>query len=285
MPTTPTPLISPPDLADRLQQDPDNLALFDCRFNLAEPQQGRNQYQSGHLPQAYYLDLNQDLASPVQRYGGRHPLPDLDQLATTLARCGVRWGETWVVAYDASRFAFGARLWWLLRYMGHDRVLLLDGGIPAWEAAGLELTTEVPPARSGSFAYQVQPEMAVDVAAVQARKDQPGVVVVDSREAGRYRGEYEPIDPIAGCIPGAINRVWQEVTTETGAAQPIDWHRQQWTQVQDAQEVMVYCGSGVTACVNLLSMELAGLTTGKLYVGSWSDWCASVLNAPPQGFE
>lgn len=281
-----TPLLIPPsELADRLQQDPHNLAIFDCRFNLAEPQQGRDQYHQGHLPGAYYLDLNQDLAGPVQRYGGRHPLPDVDQLAAKLARCGVRWGETWVVVYDASRFAFASRVWWLLRYLGHDRVLLLDGGIQAWEAAGFALTTEVPDARSGAFAYQLRPELVVDVAAVQARKDQPGVAVVDSREAGRYRGEFEPIDPVAGCIPGAINRVWQEVTTETGTAQPIAWHQERWAEVAAAQEVMVYCGSGVTACVNLLSMELAGLKTGKLYVGSWSDWCASVLDAPPQGFE
>ncbi|MGA1475567.1 MAG: sulfurtransferase [Prochlorothrix sp.] len=280
-----SPLISPQDLADRLQDNPESLVLCDCRFNLADPQQGRSQYTAGHLPGAYYLDLDQDLASPVQRYGGRHPLPDLDQLAAKLAACGVRWGETWVVAYDASRFAFASRLWWLLRYMGHDRVLVLDGGIKAWEAAGLELSAAVPNARSGNFAYQLRPEMVVNVDAVQARKELPGVAVVDSREAGRYRGEFEPIDPVAGCIPGAINRVWQEVTTDTGTAQPISWHQDRWAEVADAEEVMVYCGSGVTACVNLLSLDLAGLKTGKLYVGSWSDWCASVLNAPPKGFE
>ena len=273
-----SPLISAPELHDRLTQDPQSVVVFDCRFNLMEPAQGRQQYAVSHIPGAYYLDLNQDLSSPPQRYGGRHPLPDLDALAATFAQAGVEGGKTWVVAYDDSRFAYGARLWWLLRYMGHDGVSVLDGGFGAWQGLGLPVTSVVPEPRSGQFLPQRRSDWVVDVAAVQTRKDWPTVAVVDSREPGRYRGEYEPIDPVAGHIPGAINRCWTEVTDETGRSQAKPWHQEHWAAIASAEEVMVYCGSGVTACVNLLSLELAGITTGKLYAGSWSDWCASVLN-------
>jgi len=183
-----------------------------------------------------------------------------------------------VVAYDDSRFAFASRLWWLLRYLGHDRVAVLDGGYGAWQTLGYGVTPEVPAlppaAPAPRFVPQVQSPWVVDGETVQSYRDHPAIVVVDSREPGRYRGEFEPIDPIAGHIPGAINQCWLEVTEATGEAKPISWHGDHWASVRSAQEVVVYCGSGVTACVNLLSLELAGLGTGKLYAGSWSDWCA-----------
>jgi thiosulfate/3-mercaptopyruvate sulfurtransferase len=180
--------------------------------------------------------------------------------------------DTLVVAYDDSRFAFAARLWWLLQYMGHDRVAVLDGGFQGWLAAGYPVTEIVPPPKLGHFVPQIQASQLVDVEAVKARKDLPGVLLVDSRESDRYRGEREPIDPIAGHIPGAVNYPWQEVTNAQGYLKPITEQRQRWEQAQPSEEILVYCGSGVTACVNLLSLKMAGIHTGKLYAGSWSDW-------------
>jgi thiosulfate/3-mercaptopyruvate sulfurtransferase len=271
-----SPVITAPWLKAKLEQSPEpqDIVIIDCRFSLADPDLGRKQYQANHLPGAYYLDLNQDLSSPVQKHGGRHPLPDVAQLAAKLAALGITLGKTLVVAYDDSRFAFAARLWWLLRYLGHDRVSLLDGGFSGWQNQGYPLTPELPPAPAqiGQFIPQLRPEMLVDIQQVKARQEQ--TALVDSREPERYRGEREPIDPVAGCIPGALNYPWQEVTNAQGYLQPLGIHQERWERLQETTEIMVYCGSGVTACVNLLSLEIAGLKTGKLYAGSWSDWCS-----------
>ncbi len=274
-----SPVITAPWLKAKLEQSPEqspepqDIVIIDCRFSLADPDLGRKQYQANHLPGAYYLDLNQDLSSPVQKHGGRHPLPNLEQLAAKLAALGITLGETLVVAYDDSRFAFAARLWWLLRYLGHDLITLLDGGFSGWQNQGYPLTPEIPtPSKIGKFIPQLRPEMLVDIQQVKARQVQ--TALVDSREPERYRGEKEPIDPVAGCIPGALNYPWQEVTDAQGYLQPLGIHQQRWERLQETTEIMVYCGSGVTACVNLLSLEIAGLKTGKLYAGSWSDWCS-----------
>ncbi|MBW4518400.1 MAG: sulfurtransferase [Scytolyngbya sp. HA4215-MV1] len=251
------------------------LVVIDCRFALMEPTVGQQQYQTSHIPGAHYLDLNRDLAAPVTQHGGRHPLPDVEQLAAKLTAIGIHSDPpTLVIAYDDSRFAFAARLWWLLRYLGHDCVAILDGGFQAWQTAGYAVTAKMPTPRSGCFVPQPQWQQVVDIDTVKIKKDLPGVVLVDSREGDRYRGEREPIDPIAGHIPGAVNYPWQEVTNEQGKVKPITDQQSRWVSVQDAEEVLVYCGSGVTACVNLLSLELAGIETGKLYAGSWSDWCS-----------
>jgi thiosulfate/3-mercaptopyruvate sulfurtransferase len=238
-----------------------------------QPQLGRQEYQKTHIPGAYYLDLNLDLSSPVQQYGGRHPLPDPFVLGQALALMGIR-SNTLVVAYDASRLAFAARLWWLLRYLGHDRMAVLDGGFPAWQATGYPVTSAIPPVRAGRWSPQPQSQQVVDIHTVKLRHNQPGVVLIDSREPERYRGEREPIDPVAGHIPGAINFPWQDVTDDSGHVKSISEQRARWSTIAPETEVIVYCGSGVTACVNLLSLHLAGIDGGKLYAGSWSDWCS-----------
>lgn len=253
-------------------KDPE-LAIADCRFSLSDAELGQQQYQIGHIPGAYYLDLNRDLSSPVGVHGGRHPLPNFTDLAAKLSSMGVK-SQTLVVAYDDSRFAFAARLWWLLRYMGHDRVAVLDGGFQGWQKAGYPVTDIIPSSRQGKFIPHLQPSQVVDIEVVKARKDLPDVMLVDSRESDRYRGEREPIDPIAGHIPGAVNYVWQDVSDERGYLKPVDEQRRRWEKLKQAEEILVYCGSGVTACVNLLSLELAEIYTGKLYAGSWSDWCS-----------
>ncbi len=255
----------------------ENIVIVDCRFSLADPQLGRQQYLQGHIPGAYYLDLNQDLASPVQVHGGRHPLPQIETLAVRLSRMGVT-DSTLVVAYDDSRFAFAARLWWLLKYMGHDRVAVLDGGFAAYQAAGLGVTSESPAVRHGLLVPKLRPELVVDRVGVQQRQTQPNVKLVDSREGERYRGEREPIDPVAGHIPGAINYPWQQVTEDGGQLRSPQDLSAYWSGLATADEIIVYCGSGVTACVNLLALEAAGIKTGKLYPGSWSDWCSYPLD-------
>ncbi len=269
----PTPIVSAEWLHDHLNDD--LLQVVDCRFALMDPMLGIRQYQSGHIPGAIHLDLNRDLSSPVKTHGGRHPLPDIHRLGHTLGRCGI-CSKTFVVAYDDSRFAFAARLWWLLRYMGHTWVGILDGGFQGWLAAGYDLTQDSPTLQPTTFVPQVRSHWVVDINQVKQRKDLPNVALVDSRQGDRYRGEREPIDPVAGHIPGAVNLFWQSVTTDDGYVRSTDRQKALWEQIgiSQAEEIMVYCGSGVTACVNLLSLELAGITTGKLYAGSWSDWCS-----------
>jgi thiosulfate/3-mercaptopyruvate sulfurtransferase len=262
--------VSPTWLFEHLH-DP-QVVIVDCRFSLADPQLGKQQYQTSHIPNAYYLDLNQDLSSPVGKHGGRHPLPEINQLGEKLSAIGVNSPNTLVVAYDDSRLAFASRLWWLLRYLGHQQVAVLDGGFTAWKTAGYPVTDVISSPQTGNFIPQINAEMVVDFETVKSRKDLSAVALVDSRESDRYRGEREPIDKIAGHIPGAVNYPWAEITDASGYLLPPSHHRQRWEKLQTAEEIIVYCGSGVTACVNLLSLELANLHTGKLYPGSWSDW-------------
>jgi len=255
--------------------DDPNLVVVDCRFALSDPMLGRRQYDQGHIPGAVYLDLDRDLSGPVQAHGGRHPLPDPATLTETLGRCGIASAgpePTLVVAYDDSRFAFAARLWWLLHYLGHDRVAVLDGGWGQWQGQGHPVTTEVPAPAPAVFVPRPRPELVVSRAQVQQRP--PRTCLIDSRSPERYRGEVEPIDPVAGAVPGAVNYFWQGVSTEDGYLQPQAWLQAHWRELPPADEVMVYCGSGVTACVNALAMVAAGRGLPRLYAGGWSDWCS-----------
>ena len=266
------PLVSVPWLARQL--DNPKIKIIDCRFQLANPDWGYQQYLSGHIPGAYFLDLNQDLSSPVQEKGGRHPLPDFAKLAQKLERMGIVSGETPVIVYDDARFAFAARAWWLLRYLGHPQVALLDGGIRAWEAMENPLSQAIPPWTPGNFRTSVGSDWVMDIDTLKARQNLGTMVLIDSREAARYRGEVEPIDPIPGHIPGAVNSPWQLVSDSAGYLQPISSQRQLWQAYEPRQEIVVYCGSGVTACVNIFSLFLTGYHNVKLYPGGWSDWCS-----------
>lgn len=267
-------VISPQWLFEHLNDS--NVVVVDCRFSLNDPQWGKNEYHTNHIPGAFYLDLNQDLSSPVEKHGGRHPLPKVEKLAEKLSTIGVD-RDTLVVAYDSSRFAFASRLWWLLRYLGHEKVAVLDGGFSGWVTAGYPVTTELPSGKPAVFIPQVQADKVVDIEYVKKHKDADKFVLVDSREPGRYRGETEPIDPVAGHIPGAVNFPWQEVTNNEGMVRPALEQKGRWEKAINADEIVVYCGSGVTACVNLLSLEMAGVKNAKLYAGSWSDWCSYLI--------
>jgi thiosulfate/3-mercaptopyruvate sulfurtransferase len=249
-----------------------NAVVFDCRFSLADPEEGSALYQQGHIPGACYLDLNQDLAGPVLAHGGRHPLPDSGELVAKLAACGVG-RDTDVVAYDDSRLAFASRLWWLMRSLGYKPPRLLNGGYQAYLAAGGQ------PDASESAP---EPCASMPVSGFQGFCDIDGLrtaqaggaLLVDSREERRYQGLEEPIDPVAGHIPGAINRPWQGVTSANGTVVAAAGLKEHWGDALEAEQLVVYCGSGVTACGNLFSLSLLGRDNAILYAGSWSDWCS-----------
>ena len=256
------------------QLDNSQIVIVDCRFNLVEPHWGEEQYRQSHIQGASYLNLDRDLSSKVQRHGGRHPLPEIDVFAQKLARMGIVKDETLVVAYDDSRFAFAARLWWLLRYLGHEKVAVLDGGWQEWLKHDYPVSNLIPEDRTGRFVPQPNSEWLVDRDAVKSTQNRKEVVIVDSRDRDRYLGIREPIDPIAGSIEGAVNSPWKQVSNESGYLKPIEAHQQLWQDYRDTDEIIVYCGSGVTACVNLLSLSIAGRENTKLYPGGWSDWCS-----------
>jgi thiosulfate/3-mercaptopyruvate sulfurtransferase len=246
--------------------------IIDCRFSLGDPDEGRRLYQDGHIPGAYYLDLNQDLSGPVEKRGGRHPLPDPGLFVSTLAALGVG-PETEVIAYDDSGLAYAARLWWMMRSIGFRPPALLDGGYQTWLALGLAAQKSAPamtpctPVSGASFSG------VCDIDGLRQAQGR-GATVVDSRESRRYEGLEEPIDPIAGHIPGAINRPWQGVTADASKAGNTAAQREHWGDALAASELVVYCGSGVTACVNLFSLAVLGREDAALYAGSWSDWCS-----------
>ena len=261
-------------LVDHLQDR--DVRIVDCRFALVDMNLGRRQYLEGHIPGAAYLDLAQDLSGPVQPHGGRHPLPNPMHLAARLSSIGVT-SEVLVVAYDDSRFAFAARLWWLLRYLGHDRVAILEGGFSAYQAAGHPVTSVISQYLPSGFDVQLRPDRVVDINVIATRDE--STILIDSRASDRYRGEREPIDPIAGHIPGAVNYFWQQVTNLQGELLSPNALQAYWSEIDLEQSIIVYCGSGVTACVNLLALEAIGMTTAKLYVGGWSDWCSYPLDS------
>ena len=257
-----------------LKEELDNpqVVIIDCRFQLGDRGWGEKVYQQGHIPGAYYLDLNRDLSSQVEQHGGRHPLPNSDVLASKLAQMGIVKNETLVVAYDDARFAFASRLWWLLRYLGHDSVVLLDGGWNGWVEDNYPVSQDITVDRPGEFVPQVNSDWLVDIDAVRSAQNKDNIIVVDSRDRNRYLGLREPIDPVAGSIPGAINSPWKQVSDESGYLQSMDSQKELWQDLQSAESIIVYCGSGVTACVNLFSLRLAGYNQTKLYPGGWSDF-------------
>jgi thiosulfate/3-mercaptopyruvate sulfurtransferase len=251
-----------------------DVVVIDCRFRLQDPSWGVEQYLNSHIPGAYYLNLDQDFSSLVQQHGGRHPLPNPNSFAKKLEELGIIKGKTMVIAYDDSRFAFSARLWWLLRYYGHEPVALLDEGWNGWLNNNYPTSYLIPELKTGSFQPEINPNWTIDIETLKQRKDLPSVVLVDCREEDRYRGEREPIDPVAGHIPGAVNLFWQNITDSQGKLQPLSVLQQLWQPYQSAEELIFYCGSGVTACVGIFALEILGIKNYKLYPGGWSDWCS-----------
>nr|MBA2690175.1 sulfurtransferase [Burkholderiales bacterium] len=266
-------LVSTDVLAERLG-DP-RWIVCDCRHDLLDPAAGRRAYVAGHLPGAHFLDLGQDLSGARTGQNGRHPLPDAQLLVAKLSRLGVG-NDSQVIAYDARDGAFAARLWWLLRWLGHEAVAVLDGGMAKWTAEGKPVTAQLPAAKLASFERRPG-ALPVDATFVLTHLDGAGMQLIDARAPDRFAGRNETLDPVAGHIPGALNRFYQTNLDQQGCFKPPHALQQEFKLLLDGKrprEVVHQCGSGVTACHNLLAMEHAGLTGSRLYPGSWSEWCA-----------
>ena len=254
-------------------QDP-AFAIVDCRSKLDDLAWGGRQFAASHIPGAVYADLTTDLSGPKSGSNGRHPLPDPQALVQTLGRLGIASGVQ-VVAYDQENGMFASRLWWLLRWLGHDAVAVLDGGFKKWTAEGRPAASGEASAAPRSFSGSPRAEMAVDVETVASRLGAGAPRLIDARAPERYRGDSEPIDKVGGHIPGATNHFFQWNLDEQGLFRTPEELR---AKISDstggvpADQIVCYCGSGVTACHNLLAFEHAGLAGAKLYAGSWSEW-------------
>jgi thiosulfate/3-mercaptopyruvate sulfurtransferase len=256
-----------------------DIAVIDCRFDLMNPAGGRRAYLEGHIPGARYADLNMDLSAPISATSGRHPLPTPADFVRTLTRLGVGH-DTQVVAYDDSAGAFAARLWWMLRWVAHPAVAVLDGGVKAWvsEGGALESGQEKPLAAAAGGPYlsaQADSVAVLGTAELERRLSDPAFLLIDARAGERYAGIVEPIDAVAGHIKGAVNHPFSANLGADGRFLPAPVLHQVWERRlagRSPTQVAAMCGSGVTACHNLLSLEVAGYLGAKLYAGSWSEW-------------
>lgn len=276
-------LISVEELRGLLEGDNPVLVL-DCEFDLAAPEKGRQIYAAGHLPGARYAHLDDDLADKPDGTNGRHPLPDREAFAVWLRRLGLNGGQQ-VVAYDSNGGAWAARAWWLLRWMGHRQVAVLDGGKPAWVAAGLPIETDMPlqPAAGDFSAGQPLVGAPVTAAEVLANIDGVEAQVLDARDPSRFRGDPNPLDPVAGHIPSARNRFFRDNLGSDGRFRSAGELAAEFTALLQGKPAVLQCGSGVTACHNALAMEIAGLPGGRLYPGSWSEWISGPTRPVAKG--
>ena len=250
--------------------------IFDCRHDLFDLAKGERQYREGHIPGAHFANIDTDMSGDKTGSNGRHPLPSPAAFTAFLARHGVSNAST-IVAYDDVGGQFAARLWWMARWIGLTEVMLLDGGIAKWIADGRALATEVPAPPPAPLRGQANPLMLWSAAEVLAHIDDKNISLIDARPAERYRGEIEPIDPVAGHIPSAANRFYKMNLNADLTFRPPDEIKRDFdglTHHQRADNVVHYCGSGVTACANIFAMEYAGLAGSKLFAGSWSEWVA-----------
>ncbi len=268
-----TTLISTAELAQHLA-DP-AWAIFDCRFSLADPERGRRDYAQAHIAGAIYAHLNEDLAGPIiPGLTGRHPLPTIDFAADKFSEWGIDH-RVQVVVYDDAGGAYAARLWWMLRWLGHDAVAVLDGGWPKWQNEGHETREGMAVRPSRHFVPHVRPELLSTTADIEGLRQDAGSKLFDSRTAERYRGENETIDPIAGHIPGAISAPYPDNLNPDGTLRSQEELRLRFAALlrdTPADHAIFYCGSGVTAAQNILALKHVGLGDAKLYVGSWSEW-------------
>ncbi|QNH75073.1 sulfurtransferase [Pseudomonas protegens] len=267
-------LISPLALDQKKQQP--GLVILDCRFALEDPDYGQRSYADGHIAGAHFADLNRDLSGPVIKgVTGRHPLPDPAQLLARLQAWGID-NDSEIVLYDDGPGAFAARAWWLLAWLGkRDGVFMLDGGLKAWHAAGLPLSLDAPEAVAGQFTGQPDHSLLLDAEHLRQRLGQADLTLLDARGLPRFRGEVEPIDPVAGHIPGAQCAAFTDNLDSDGRFLPAQQLKQRFAEKlagRSPEHLVAYCGSGVTACHNLFALCLAGYPLARLYAGSWSEW-------------
>jgi thiosulfate/3-mercaptopyruvate sulfurtransferase len=269
-----------------LHHDDASFAIVDCRYKLDDDSWGEQEYTKLHIPGAVYAHLGHDLAGPKTGTNGRHPLPDPKTLADTFGRLGIESGVQ-VVAYDQDNGMYASRLWWLLRWLGHDAVAVLDGGFKKWIAEGRPTRSGAERRAPGTFAGAPRTEMAIDAHAVASLAGSPQWRLVDARAPERYRGETEPIDKTPGHIPGAVNHFFGSNLDDRGTFRTPEELRDGFGASIGAQvaadHIVCYCGSGVTACHNLLALEHAGVAGAKLYAGSWSEWSADPARPVERG--
>ena len=275
-------LITAQALQARMSSAPSSVLVCDCRFDLVDPDLGQRAYEVSHLPGAVYLDLGRVLSGEKNGRNGRHPLPDAKVFAQYLASLGVN-DDTLLVGVDAHGGLYASRLWWLARWVGHAKVVVLDGGMPAWQKAGFTLTAAQPAARAqGNLKQSTSLVSSVDLSNVQAGLSRADRLIVDARPGDRFQGQNETLDALAGHIPGAASRPVKENLNEDGTFKASEALRGELTRLlgqHSAKDLVASCGSGVSACHLLLAMEIAGLSGGALYGGSWSEW-SSQPNAP-----
>lgn len=265
--------------------DNEDLRIVDCRYDLSNPNLGKTLYEKSHIPGASYFGLKEQLSSPVKKHGGRHPLPDLKQFKRTLENAGIDCSKK-VLAYDNGGSMYASRLWWLLKYLGHEEVYILEEGFSGWQASGYPLTDDIPDFDPVDYKTDLQEEILASVdevkAIVESKKQSP--VLIDSRAHERYLGKVEPIDQIAGHIPGAINKVWDE-GLDKGSFKSKDEQQKRFSELDLEEPIVVYCGSGVSATPNYIALKMAGFQNVKLYAGSYSDWISYEENDIETGIE
>jgi thiosulfate/3-mercaptopyruvate sulfurtransferase len=278
----PTTIVTTDTLAANLGGD---WVIVDCRFDLQNEQWGHDEYRASHIPGAVYASLSHDMAGPKSGSNGRHPLPSIDALAATLGRLGIS-PATQVIAYDQDSGMYASRLWWLLRYAGHNAVAVLDGGWAKWLREGRPVRAGEETRPATTFVASPRREMQVSVDEVRAQLGQPATLLVDARAPERFEGQTEPIDRVPGHIPGAVNHHYRSNAGDDFTLLPPHQLREQFRRVLGSHEpsqAVMYCGSGVTACHNLLAMTHAGLPGARLYAGSWSEWSADPARPVEKG--
>ena len=265
-------LISTDQLSNQIN-NPD-LVIIDCSFNLADTDWGYQNYLKGHIPGAYYADLDKNLSSKITEKSGRHPLPDENSFIQFCSKVGIN-SEKKVVLYDTESGAYAGRLWWLLRSYGHDDTMLLDGGLNAWKEKGLSLEQNPPSYHPTEFNGKFSNKFLVSTDEIEKMINDDDFTIIDARSPIRYSGKEEPIDPIAGHIPGAINIFHKENLLENGrfkSPEELNYLYLPHVQNKKQENIIVYCGSGVTSCLDLLALASIGFTDARLYLGSWSEW-------------
>ncbi|MBC6003275.1 sulfurtransferase [Paeniclostridium sp. NSJ-45] len=251
----------------------ENLVIVDCRFDLMDKEYGKRSYEKNHIKGAVRVDLETELSSEVKAHGGRHPIPGSESLKNTFENLGIN-NDSLIVCYDEGDLAGPSRLWWILKYLGHSEVYVLNGGINEFIKIGGITDDKIPEIKKGSFEVRVNDSMRVDMNYVKERLYKDDVAIVDSREHKRYLGEFEPVDKRAGHIPSALNYFWMDILDKKDDSfklKSVDELKKHFSKLNDYNEVIVYCGSGVTACPNSLALSEAGIKH-KLYTGSFSDW-------------
>ncbi|MEC0281279.1 sulfurtransferase [Terribacillus saccharophilus] len=254
------------------QLNNEQVKIVDCRFDLGDPEKGDRLYKKSHIPGAVYFDLEKQLSAPVSKHGGRHPLPHIAQFKSDIEKAGIDNAKT-VIAYDGGEGSYASRFWWLLRFLGHEKVFVLNEGFKGWVEAGYMTTEDIPEYETAEFTVNIRREMLASYEEVKevVEQEKKSPILIDSREDRRYIGEVEPIDRIPGHIPGAINKFWAE-GLEQGSFKDSKEQKKRFAELDSKDPIIVYCGSGVTAAPNYIALKMAGFDNVKLYAGSYSDW-------------